>query len=307
MNMFVVARGVKAGLEKAVTYLMPALFILLIVLVGYALNTGYFTQGLKFLFTPDFHKLVYQCEVVAGLERCEVSGSPVLVALGHAFFTLSLGMGAIMVYGSYMPKKTSIAGSAILIAVLDTLVALVAGMAIFPIVFANGLQPAAGPGLIFQTLPIAFGAMPGGQLFGTLFFLLLVFAAWSSAISLIEPAVAWLVENRNMTRIRAASWVGLLTWTLGLGTIFSFNIWSGDGYKLFGKTFFDLLDYLAANIMLPLGGLLIALFSGWLMKSSSSQEEFAMQPSRYQLWWVVIRYVSPLAVVMVFLHAIGII
>lgn len=304
MNMFVVARGVKAGLEKAVTYLMPALFILLIVLVGYAVNTGYFAQGLKFLFTPDFHKLVYQCEVVAGLEQCEVSGSPVLVALGHAFFTLSLGMGAIMVYGSYMPKKTSIAGSAILIAVLDTLVALVAGMAIFPIVFANELQPAAGPGLIFQTLPIAFGAMPGGQFFGTLFFILLVFAAWSSAISLIEPAVAWLVENRSMTRIRAASWVGLITWLMGLGTIFSFNIWSGDQFKLFGKTFFDLLDYLAANIMLPFGGLLIAVFSGWLMNVSSSQDEFAMRPADYRLWQVVIRYISPLAVVAVFLHAV---
>ncbi len=146
MTMFVVAKGVKAGLEKAVTYLMPALFILLLVLVGYAVNTGYFAQGLDFLFTPHFEKLLYRCEVVAGLEQCELSGSPVLVALGHAFFTLSLGMGAIMVYGSYMPRQNSIAGSAILIATLDTLVALVAGMAIFPIVFANGLQPAAGPG-----------------------------------------------------------------------------------------------------------------------------------------------------------------
>jgi neurotransmitter:Na+ symporter, NSS family len=305
MSMFVVAKGVKAGLEKAVTYLMPALFILLLVLVGYAFNTGYFTQGLEFLFTPDFHKLFYHCEVVAGLEQCEVSGSPVLIALGHAFFTLSLGMGAIMVYGSYMPKKTSIAGSAILIALLDTLVALVAGMAIFPIVFANGLQPAAGPGLIFQTLPIAFGAMPGGHLFGTLFFVLLVFAAWSSAISLIEPAVAWLVENRSMTRIRAAAWIGATTWILGLGSVFSFNIWSGDEYKLFGKTFFDLLDYLAANIMLPLGGLLIAIFSGWVMSAASSRDEFAMREGAYQLWRGVIRYVSPLAVVLVFLHAVG--
>ncbi len=307
MSMFVVAKGVKAGLEKAVTYLMPALFVLLLVLVGYAFNTGYFTQGLEFLFTPDFHKLFYHCEVVAGIEQCEVSGSPVLVALGHAFFTLSLGMGAIMVYGSYMPKKTSIAGSAILIASLDTLVALVAGMAIFPIVFANGLQPAAGPGLIFQTLPIAFGAMPGGHLFGTLFFILLVFAAWSSAISLIEPAVAWLVENRNMTRIRASAWIGVTTWVLGLGSVFSFNIWSGAEFQLFGKTFFDLLDYLAANIMLPLGGLLIALFSGWIMKSASSRDEFAMGEGGYKLWWNVIRYISPLAVVVVFLHAIGLV
>ncbi len=303
MTMFVVAKGVKAGLEKAVTYLMPALFVLLLILVGYALNTGFFNQGLEFLFTPDFEKVFYRCETVAGLEQCEVSGAPVLVALGHAFFTLSLGMGAIMVYGSYMPKRTSIAGSAILIGVLDTLVALVAAMAIFPIVFANGLQPSAGPGLIFQTLPIAFGAMPGGHLFGTLFFVLLVFAAWSSAISLIEPAVAWLVENRSMTRIRAAVWIGLTGWLLGLGSVFSFNIWSGDEYKLFGMTFFDLLDYLAANIMLPMGGLLIAIFSGWMMKQVSSRDEFSLGESSYQLWWFVIRFVSPMVVVAVFVNA----
>jgi NSS family neurotransmitter:Na+ symporter len=304
MSMFVVARGVKAGLEKAVTYLMPTLFILLLILVGYAVNTGYFSQGLEFLFTPDFEKLLYKCEKVAGLEleQCELSGTPVLKALGHAFFTLSLGMGAIMIYGSYMPRKTSIARSALLIAILDTLVALVASMAIFPIVFANELQSGEGPGLIFLTLPIAFGAMPGGHLFGTLFFVLLVFAAWSSAISLIEPAVAWLVENRNMTRIRAAIWIGLSTWVLGLGSIFSFNIWSGDEYKLFGMTFFDLLDYLATNIMLPLGGLLIAIFSGWVMKQTSSQDEFAMGERSYQVWWYVIRYVSPLVVLVVLVN-----
>jgi NSS family neurotransmitter:Na+ symporter len=302
MSMFVVARGVKAGLEKAVTYLMPALFVLLLVLVGYAYSTGYFVQGLEFLFKPDFGRLFHQCEVVAGIEQCEISGSPVLVALGHAFFTLSLGMGAIMVYGSYMPRQTSIARSAILIASLDTLVALVAGMAIFPIVFANELQPGAGPGLIFQTLPIAFGAMPGGHLFGTLFFLLLVFAAWSSAISLIEPAVAWLVENRGMTRIRASAWIGATTWILGLGSVFSFNIWSGESFQLFGMTFFDLLDYLASNIMLPLGGILIALFSGWVMKKESSRDEFSMSSGSYQLWWNVVRYVSPLVVIAVLIN-----
>ena len=307
MSMVVVARGVRAGLEKAVTYLMPALFILLIVMVGYAMNTGYFSQGLEFLFQPDFNKVFYQCEIVAGQNQCELSGAPVLVALGHAFFTLSLGMGAIMVYGSYMPKQTSIARSAILIGFLDTLVALVAGMAIFPIVFANGLEPGAGPGLIFQTLPIAFGAMPAGQLFGTLFFVLLVFAAWSSAISLIEPAVAWLVENRSMSRIRAAAWIGLTTWVLGLGSIFSFNLWSGEEHKLFDMTFFDLLDYLAANIMLPLGGVLIALFAGWVMTSQSSRDEFAMGKFSYHVWRLLIRFIAPLAVVLVFLNAIGII
>ena len=149
--------------------------------------------------------------------------------------------------------------------------------------------------------------MPAGHLFGTLFFVLLVFAAWSSAISLIEPAVAWLVENRGMSRVRAAAWIGVTTWLLGLGSIFSFNIWSGAGYQLFGKTFFDLLDYLAANIMLPLGGLFIALFAGWFMSRESSQDEFDMHETGYKLWRVLIRYVSPLAVILVFLNAIGMI
>lgn len=308
MCMVVVARGVRHGLEKAVRILMPALFVLLLVLLGYAYNTDAFQQGLDFLFTPDFSKLFYECKLLDGVESCSLNGGPMLTAMGHAFFTLSLGMGAIMVYGSYMPQQSSIAGSVLMIALLDTLVALLAGMAIFPIVFANGLEPGAGPGLIFQTLPIAFGAMPGGTIFGTIFFILLVFAAWTSGISLIEPAVAWLVENREMSRIRASIWVGLSVWLLGLGTVFSFNIWSGESFQLFGKTFFDLLDYLTANIMLPLGGLLIAIFAGRSLSRDSSVDEFNMGDGFfYKLWWVLIRYITPVAVVIVFLHAIGVV
>jgi NSS family neurotransmitter:Na+ symporter len=307
LSMGVVARGVRHGLEKAVRILMPLLFVLLLVLVGYAMKEGAFDQALDFLFTPDFERVFQHCETIGEVKRCNFSGGPMLVALGHAFFTLSLGMGAIMVYGSYMPKSSSIAASAISIAVLDTVVALLAGMAIFPIVFANSMEPGAGFGLIFQTLPIAFGAMPGGQFFGTLFFLLLVFAAWTSAISLIEPAVAWLVENRGMSRVRAAIWIGILVWLLGLATVFSFNIWSGEEMQLFGMTAFDLLDYLTANIMLPLGGLLIAIFAGWFMARNSTVEEFAMGDGiRYKVWWAVIRYVTPVAVVLVFLNAIGV-
>ncbi len=290
MTMLVVARGVRSGLEQAVRFLMPALFVLLFVLVGYAMTTGeYFVDGLEFLFAPDFSK---------------IGGDGVLIAMGHAFFTLSLGMGAIMVYGSYMPQTASIASTSIAIVAADTLVALLAGMAIFPIVFANGLEPGAGPGLIFQTLPVAFGQMPGGRLFGSLFFVLLVFAAWTSAISLIEPAVAWLVENHGMGRVRASLWAGLATWTLGLGTVFSFNL--ASDWTLFGKTFFDLLDFLTANIMLPLGGLLIAVFSVWVLSRESSAEELALaRPVHYALWRFVLRYLSPVAVVVVFLHAIG--
>ncbi|MGM0594321.1 MAG: sodium-dependent transporter [Pseudomonadota bacterium] len=304
LTLAVVARGVRSGLEKAVRYLMPALFVLLLILVGYAMNTGYFADGLKFLFTPDFHALFHQPNEEGELVQ---TWEPVLTALGHAFFTLSLGMGAIMVYGSYLPKKTSIVKTSVMIAGMDTVVALLAGMAIFPIVFANGLEAGSGAGLIFQTLPIAFGHMPAGAFFGTLFFLLLSFAALSSAISLIEPMVAWLVENHGFSRVAATAWTGFGTWLLGIGTIFSFNIWAGDEYLLFGMTVFDMLDYLTANIMLPLGGLLIALFAAWQMRRASCRDELALgEGVVFGVWYFLIRYISPVAVIIVFLNAIGV-
>lgn len=291
MTMFVVARGVRGGLEKAVRFLMPALFVLLIILVGYAISTGAFGKGLSFLFKPNFGDL---------------SWNAVLIAMGHAFFTLSLGMGAIMIYGSYLPRKASIAQSSIIIGIADTSVALLAGMTIFPIVFANGLEPGAGPGLIFQTLPIAFGQMWGGTFFGTLFFVLLVFAAWSSSISLIEPAVTWLVENHRMQRLTACMWAGGITWFIGIGTVLSFNHWSE--LKLFGKTFFDLLDYLTANIMLPVGGFLIAVFAAWLMSKHNTVDELAIgEGPGYQTWRFLVRYVAPTAVLVVFLNVVGVI
>ena len=224
-TMGIVMRGVKGGLEKAVQVLMPALFALLIVLVGYAMSTGeaYF-KGLSFLFDPDFS---------------EIDADAVLTAMGHAFFTLGLGMGAIMVYGSYLPSGISITKTSLYIAGADTIVALLAGIAIFPLVFANGLEPGAGPGLIFQTLPIAFGNMTGGWLFGILFFVLLVFAALTSAISLVEPIVAWLVENRSFSRAKASVLSGVAIWALGVSVALSFNIWSG--FKVFDKNIFDLI------------------------------------------------------------------
>ncbi|QIK38478.1 sodium-dependent transporter [Caldichromatium japonicum] len=307
MTVGVVARGVRSGLEQAVTVMMPALFILLVILVLYAFYEGDFVRGADFLLRPDFGKVFQHCELLpSGEKSCRITGEPILIALGHAFFTLSLGMGAIMVYGSYMPATASIAGAALVIVVADTIAALLAGLAIFPIVFANGLEPASGPGLIFQTLPIAFGAMPGGQLFGTLFFILLVFAAWTSAISLIEPAVAWLVENRGLSRLTATASIGVLAWLLGIGTVLSFNLWSGESCQLFGKTWFELVDYLTSNIMLPLGGLCIAIFAGWAMARASSRDELQLGDGlRYRSWRFVIRYVSPALVLLVFLNAIG--
>jgi NSS family neurotransmitter:Na+ symporter len=298
MTMVVVSRGVRGGLEAATRTLMPALFGLLLVLDAYAWKSGAFEQGVQFLFKPDFARL---------------SADGVLIAMGHAFFTLSLGMGAIMVYGSYLPDNASIARTSILVSVIDTVVALLAGLAIFPIVFANGLEAASGPGLIFRTLPIAFGHMDGGAFFGMLFFVLLVFAAWTSAISLIEPAVAWLVENHGMSRVYASVVAGAATWLLGLLTVFSFNIWSDvkplSWIPIFREhTVFKLIDYLAANIMLPLGGLLIAVFAAWRMRRDASVDELAMGDGfGYRSWRFLVRYIAPVAVLIVLLNVAGII
>ncbi len=287
MTVFIVARGVKAGLETAVTYLMPALFVLLVLLVGYAaVSTGKIVEGAAFLFRPDFSKLTWDA---------------VLVALGHAFFTLSLGAGVMVAYGSYLPRHISIARASITVSILDTIVALLAGLAIFPVVFAHGLEPGTGPGLIFVTLPIAFGQMPLGAFFGTLFFVLLVFAALSSAISLLEPMVEYFQEHRGINRVTAALGAGAGVWSLGILSVLSFNHW--EEVKVFGKNLFDLFDFITANIMLPLTGLLMAVFAGWVMSRASTQEELELDESLgYWLWHVIIRYVTPVGVAIVFLY-----
>lgn len=291
MTILVVSRGVKSGLEKAVRYLMPILFLLLIVMVGYALGTGHFNQAIEYLFKPDFSKLG--------------TGS-ILVAMGQAFFSLSLGMGAIMIYGSYLPHTASIARTTIVVAFIDTLVAVLAGLAIFPLVFAYGLEPQQGSGMVFKVLPIAFGQMPAGTFFGTLFFVLLVFAAWTSAISLLEPVVTWLVENRGMSRVKASAWAGLAAWLLGICSLLSLNIWSE--YKLFGLVFIEMVEYLAANILLPLGGMLIAIFSVWIMSKSNSLDELGMDDNLgYQVWRFLVRYITPLGVIIIFLNAVNLI
>ena len=290
--MIVVARGVRSGLERAVSILMPGLFLLLISVVVYAMTTGHFGEAVSFLFKPDFSKL---------------TTSGVLVALGHAFFTLSLGMAIMMAYGSYLPKGISIAKTSITVSVMDTGVALLAGLAIFPIVFANGMEPGAGPGLIFQTLPLAFGQMPMGSLFGTLFFVLLIFAAWTSGISLLEPLVEWLEEQKGMNRTISTLIAGLACWLLGITSILSLNLWSDvtplGMFAMFeGKTIFDLLDFLTANILLPLGGLLVAVFAGWFMSRQALQNELSLSESGFKLWYNTLRFVTPVAVLVVFIY-----
>ncbi|KAB2314560.1 sodium-dependent transporter [Betaproteobacteria bacterium SCN2] len=288
LTMAVVARGVTSGLERANRIMMPGLMIILLILLGYSLAVGDIRRSLEFMFRPDFSS---------------ITPAAVLSAMGHSFFTLSLGMGAVMVYGSYLQRHVSIARASFYIVLTDTAIALVAGVTIFAIVFANGMEPAAGPGLIFQTLPIAFGQMPAGTLFATLFFVLVAFAAWTSSISLVEPAVSWLVENTRFRRRQAALLVGGTIWLLGLAVLLSFNVWSE--IKLFGLTIFEQLDKLTTNVMLPLGGLLMALFAVWVMRAAHAQEELALNDRHYRRWLFVTRYVAPAAIVLVFLNLAG--
>ncbi len=285
---YVIARGIEEGIERAVRIMFPAMLILLFILVIYGIESGYFMTTIHYLFNPDFSKLTPHIMVVA---------------LGQAFFSLSVATGSIMMYGAYLPKKISIANSAVTIAFADTFVALLAGLAIFPIVFANGLTPADGPGLIFKTLPLAFSQMPYGLVFSVLFFIMLVFAAFTSTLSLLEPTVAWLVETRGISRKRAAILSASVIWVIGFGTVFSFNHW--DEYRLFGLNFFQIIDYLTANIMLPLGGLLVSIFAVWCLRKEHVSEELALTNKKlFTSWRFAMRYVTPLAILLIFANAI---
>jgi NSS family neurotransmitter:Na+ symporter len=289
LTIFVVMRGVERGLEQAVRFMVPALLAMLVVLLGYSVMSGSFGAGVEFMFTPDFSKLTWE------------SG---LAAMGQAFFTLSVGMGAIMAYGAYLPEETSITGAAATVVMADTAIALLAGLVIFPMVFANGLDPGEGPGLVFQTLPLALGQMPGGAFFSTIFFVLLSFAAWTSAIGLMEPAVAWIVEHFNKTRAQGAVIIGVFIWAIGLGSVLSFNVLADA--KFLRGTIFDNIDFLTTQVMMPLGGVLIAVFAGWVMCRNSTADELGGSGSGYKVWRLLTRYVAPIGILFVFLKAVGI-
>lgn len=290
LTIWIVGRGVTKGLEGAIRVFMPMLFLLLITLLVYSVNSGGFEQGFRFMFDID----------ASAFTDPEIW----LIAMGQAFFTLSLGMGAMMAYGAYVPAKAGIPGMVLTIAILDTAVAIAAGLAIFPIVFANGLDAAQGPGLMFVTVPLAFGQLPLGIVFGTLFFVLVTFAALTSAISLTEPALAYLVEEYNAKRKRVAISLGVLCWILGLGTVFSFNVWS-DFHVVGGLTVFDFVDYVSQNIMLPLGGLLIAVFAVWMLPRTVLQNQLGMQSGgMLWLWRLVGGVIAPLGVLAVFVYTL---
>lgn len=291
LTMGVVARGVNSGLEKANNILIPALFFILLILLGYSMSVGDMQAAYHFMFSLDFSK---------------ITPVAVLSALGHAFFSLSLGMGSVMVYGSYLQRHVSIARTTIYIALADTMLGLLVGLAIYALVFANNLAPNAGPGLIFQTLPIAFGNMPWGSLIATLFFMLVAFAAWTSAISLVEPTVAWIVENTKISRKVSAVALGLAVWLLGITVVLSFNDWQHVKI-VFGLNIFETLDKLTSTILLPLGGLLMALFAGYFMKRDHVQDELNLDNRGFKLWRITNNYISPIAIIAVFLYLFGLV
>jgi NSS family neurotransmitter:Na+ symporter len=292
ITMVILIRGLRKGIERTVQILMPLLFVLLLVMVAYAAVEGDMAAGLHFMFDFDI---------------AAINGRVVLMAVGHAFFSIGVAMGLMMGFGAYLGKEISIAKSALIISGMDTLLALLAGIAIFPIVFANGLDPAEGPGLIFVTLPIAFGNMTGGLIFGTLFFILLFFAALTSSIGSLEPVVAWVEEHRGIKRSSAAIITCSSAFAIGLGTVFSFNIWSswrplGFSGHFTDAGFFDLIDYITANLMMPLGGLLLALFVGWRVSPQAVADELNIQsPWFFKAWIWLLRWVVPISITMIFL------
>ncbi|PXX96285.1 sodium-dependent transporter [Halomonas sp. LBP4] len=286
----IVGMGIHRGIESSLRIMMPSLFVILLVVLAYGIANGDIGAAASFLFTFNL---------------ADLSLEGWLQAMGQSFFTLSLGMGAIMAYGAYMSSEASLTRTAIAIAVVDTAVAMVAGLAIFSLVFGAGLGPGQGPGLMFVTLPLAFAEMPFGALIGGVFFILVLGAAISSSISLIEPVAAFLVERFDLTRPQAVTLMVVASWALGLLTVTSFNVWAEGTlfHALFGRSAFDLIELLT-NIFMPLGGLLIALFAGWALTHSEVMKEMRTSEAWFTVWRFLVRFVAPAAVAFVFLRSI---
>ncbi|MGD8327644.1 MAG: sodium-dependent transporter [Sphingomonadales bacterium] len=286
LNIFIIGRGVKAGIEAASKILMPALFVLLILLVLYGAVAGDFARAYEFLLVPDFSKF---------------SAHTLMAAMGQAFFSVAIGVGAMITYGAYLQEGTNLTKSAALICSADTIVAMLAGFAIFPIVFANGLAPTGGPPLIFITLPIGFGGIAGGQFLGVVFFVLLFFAAFTSSLGMLEPVVCWLEEHISGSRLKLAAIAGGAAWLVGLLPLLSFNelggvrplSWVG---ALADKSIFDSFDFIISTLLLPINGLLIALFAGWIIVREESQAHLGLAPTLYRYWHLALRIFAPLAV-----------
>ena len=284
ITVFFVARGVNKGLELAIRICMPLLFVLLVVMLVYGVAQGGFMESVRYMFDFDFSNMTWETPVAA---------------MGHAFFTLSIGMGAIMAYGAYMPREGSVKSAVGIIIVIDTLVAIIAGLAIFSIVFAQDMQTTETVGLLFVTAPTAFGNLPAGAIFGGLFFLFVGFAAFTSAISLTEPAIAYFVERFKTSRVVIAVAIGVITWTLGLLSVFSFNLLADFPYE--GWTFFDIFDKTTTYLLLPVVGLIIAVFVGWFLPWERVRKGLEIQSNiTWTIWILSIRVIAPISIAVVF-------
>lgn len=289
---YFVARGVKKGVERALGWMTAGLFIILFGLFAYVVAATDFAAGLRFMFVPDFSK---------------VTLSTVTIAVGHAFFSLGVGVGVMLTLGAYMEKSYSIGKASMVAGFSNAIVSIVAGLTIFPITLQYGLSPADGPGLLFKSLPVAFGQMPGGYLFGAAFFLLLAFAGLTSAITLMESIVAVLEDFTKLSRRTLVALTAGAIWAVGLLTVFSFNLLQ-DFHPLAlspvlnDATFFRIFDYVASNILMPLGGILICILAGWVLAPQAVAAEVSFRSAAlYRLWYFAVRYVVPLAVGILFI------
>ncbi len=291
---FIIFSGVKNGIEKSTKILMPLLFIILMILIVRSVTLPGAIEGIKFLFKPDFSK---------------IDTNTILVALGQSFFSLSVGMGTLITYASYMPKENHLGSTAVAVAFTDLFIAILAGIAIFPAVFAFGIQPEAGTGLVFIALPNIFQQMAGGYFFSLIFFVLLAVAALTSTISLLEVIVAFFTEELQLTR-KSATWVATAIVSI-FGVMAALSGGPLAEVKLFGLNIFQLLEFTSANVLLPLGGLLIVLFLAWFFGRDKVRAELSNQGllkvHYFGLFLFAIRFLAPLAIAFIFLREIGLI
>jgi len=292
MTAWIVVSGIRKGIEKYTKVLMPFLFILILVLDIRAITLPGAGEGLRFLFKADFSK---------------ISTETILEALGQGFFSLSIGMGTLITYGSYINKKEKLGNAALNVTIADTLIAVLAGIAIFPAVFAFGIEPGAGTGLVFKTLPLIFLEIPGGYFFSILFFLLLSIAALTSTISVLEVIVAFFSEELNISRKTATILAVLTVGILGVMVAGSWGWFSR--FHVFKQNFFGIFDFTTANILLPVGGFFIVIFVGWFMGTQNVKDELSnggdIRASYLPVFVFLVRYVAPLAIALVFMNGLG--
>ena len=288
---FVVFKGVQNGIERYAKILMPLLLVILIVLGIRSVTLPGAKEGLSFLFRPDFSK---------------IDGNVLISALGQGFFSLSLGMGALITYGSYIKKKDNLTSTAFSVVLADTLIALLAGLVIFPAAFSFGIRPTAGMGLVFNTIPMIFNQMTGGYIFCIIFFVLLAIAALTSTISLLEVVVAYLSEELHINRKWSTVWACVAT--LFIGSFASLSLMENTPFAIGGRTVFDLMDFVSSNILLPLGGVLIVIFVGWRLGKAKFFEEVTnegtIKASLKKIIFFIIRYLAPIAITIVFIRGL---